>query len=442
MSESSSANLPENIKIGVCGNVDSSKSSIISCLAHDKLDNGKGSARALITNLEHELVSGRTSALSHTHIKGKTHSVSLIDNPGHERYFKTTLFGLTGLFIDYGMVIVEPNKGLTKSSKEHLGVLIHMKIPFFIVLSKMDLTTVDKLKSVKEDIIKALKTGKKNAVFLDTDEKHIITEDYTKYSDIIQKADKIVPVLNVSCVTGHNMEILKSFIMLLKKRTHWEPETVDMTKSIFYIDTAYNVQHVGLVLSGYLKGKDIIVEDELYVGPLDIFNSKNKDVILSGNLFTRIKVKSLHNGVRENVNIISHEETGCICIKFLDKSINLTKHQIKKGMVILSNIDDCLSTKKEGETIGKHISTKFVAQTNILHHHTTITDSYSAMIHCGPIRQTAKLTLADGKIALRTGDKAEVTFEFMQRPEYLEIGAMFFFREQGVRGVGKIIHVL
>lgn len=40
------------------------------------------------------------------------HSVTLIDLCGHEKYLKTTLFGLTGLMPDYAILVVGANMGV------------------------------------------------------------------------------------------------------------------------------------------------------------------------------------------------------------------------------------------------------------------------------------------------------------------------------------------
>ena len=40
------------------------------------------------------------------------HSVTLIDLCGHEKYLKTTLFGLTGLMPDYAILVVGTNMGV------------------------------------------------------------------------------------------------------------------------------------------------------------------------------------------------------------------------------------------------------------------------------------------------------------------------------------------
>ena len=35
--------------------------------------------------------------------------------------------GITGLFVDYGLVLVAANMGITKMTKEHLALLLYLK---------------------------------------------------------------------------------------------------------------------------------------------------------------------------------------------------------------------------------------------------------------------------------------------------------------------------
>lgn len=57
----------------------------------------------------------------------------------------------------------------------------------------------------------------------------------------------------------------------------------------------------------------------------------------------------------------------------------------------------------------------------VLHHPTTISTKYQAMVHVGSVRQTASIIAMD-KECLRTGDKATVHFRFIKHPEYLKNG--------------------
>ena len=65
--------------------------------------------------------------------------MTLLDLCGHEKYLKTTVFGLTSHFPDYAMIIVGANMGVQRMTKEHLGIAIALKIPLYVILTKIDI---------------------------------------------------------------------------------------------------------------------------------------------------------------------------------------------------------------------------------------------------------------------------------------------------------------
>ena len=71
------------IRIGILGNVDSGKSTIISVLKENILDNGRGLARRKILKHKHEQETGRTSSITHHYYVNKEHDkiLSFIDLP-------------------------------------------------------------------------------------------------------------------------------------------------------------------------------------------------------------------------------------------------------------------------------------------------------------------------------------------------------------------------
>ena len=89
-------------RIGILGNVDSGKSTIISLLSNDILDNGRGSARKKILKHDHEQDSGRTSCITHKYTKYDDNTtLSFVDLAGHEKYLKTTILGLSSSIPDF-----------------------------------------------------------------------------------------------------------------------------------------------------------------------------------------------------------------------------------------------------------------------------------------------------------------------------------------------------
>ena len=65
--------------------------------------------------------------------------LTFIDLCGHEKYLKTTLFGLIGLLPDYAMIIVGSNMGISKMTIEHINISLALRIPFFVVITKIDI---------------------------------------------------------------------------------------------------------------------------------------------------------------------------------------------------------------------------------------------------------------------------------------------------------------
>ena len=47
--------------------------------------------------------------------------IQFVDFCGHEKYLKTTIFGLVGLCPDYALVVVNANAGLQRMTREHIG---------------------------------------------------------------------------------------------------------------------------------------------------------------------------------------------------------------------------------------------------------------------------------------------------------------------------------
>lgn len=54
---------------------------------------------------------------------------------------------MVGLVPDYVMIVIGSNMGLSKMTKEHLGIALALKIPFFIIMTKVDMMADEIIKS-------------------------------------------------------------------------------------------------------------------------------------------------------------------------------------------------------------------------------------------------------------------------------------------------------
>jgi elongation factor 1-alpha len=117
------------------------------------------------------------------------------------------MFGLVGLLPDYCMIIVGANMGVSKMTKEHLGITLALKIPLFIVITKIDIAprqvyedTLNKIKG----IMASPKIGKAPVVVKEGD-------NVQDFADKLN-TNRLTPIFSISNVTGEGLPKLKEFL--------------------------------------------------------------------------------------------------------------------------------------------------------------------------------------------------------------------------------------
>ena len=118
-------------RLAVIGAEGAGKSTLIGALATGAFDNGRGLARAAVLKHGHEVeADGQTSDIVERTMRADK-SVALLDLAGHEKYLKTTIFGLTARFPDAALLVVDVRDAkLRRMTLEHLGVAISAEIKF------------------------------------------------------------------------------------------------------------------------------------------------------------------------------------------------------------------------------------------------------------------------------------------------------------------------
>ncbi|MEA2069919.1 MAG: GTP-binding protein [Asgard group archaeon] len=411
-----------DIRIAVAGNVDCGKSTLIGVLTRGELDNGRGLARVKVFRHKHEVESGRTSSISQQILgfngKGNIVNYSMLTEPqwtriiersskvltfidlgGHEKYLKTTLFGLTGHVPDYVLLVVGANMGIVGMTKEHLGIALALKVPIIVVITKIDICPEHILEQTIENLNKMLKLPGSNKIPIivrNIDDAIVSAKNIT--------SRRIAPIFLVSNVTGENLDLLKSFLNILPPNKNWD---LYIDKPVeFHIDETFSVTGVGTVVAGTLISGTVSLDEILYLGP-------DKQ----GN-FRQVKVKSIHNK-RVPVRRVIAGQTATFALRKVPRS------SIRKGMVLLD-----LNTKPKA-------AWEFEAEILVLYHSTTIQENYQSVVHCGTIRQTAKI-IELNKDVIRTGDKAIAKFRFLYNPEFIKKGSRIIFREGRTKGIGTI----
>ncbi|KAL8802088.1 MAG: hypothetical protein Q9182_004032 [Xanthomendoza sp. 2 TL-2023] len=409
-------------RIAVVGNVDAGKSTMLGVLVKGGLDDGRGKARVNLFRHKHEVESGRTSSVGmeimgfdvhgeivSSRVPGRKLSweeigrqsakvISFTDLAGHERYLRTTVFGLLSSSPNYCLLMVAANNGIIGMSKEHLGIALALQVPVMVVITKIDICPPQILQQTITQLTRILKSqgARKIPIFIKSREETI--ETATQFV-----SQRICPIFQVSNVTGEGLDYVRTFLNILPHHGHYD----DKAPFEFHINDTFSVPFVGTVVSGVVKSGMIHAGDAVLIGPDSLGQ------------FQTTHIRSIERK-RIPVPVCAAGQSASFALK------RIRRKEVRKGMVVLPKLDTPPKVYRE-----------FVAEVLILSHATTIKTKYQAMLHVGPISQTCAIIDID-RAFIRTGDRATVAFRFVQRPEYLAAGDRILFREGRTKGLGLV----
>ena len=461
MSENS---LITELGITVAGSVDSGKSTFVGVLTSGKLDNGDGSARVSVARHQHELQTNKTSSIStKSLIIHNKKAVTLIDLCGHDKYLKTTAYGIAGHYPDYSFLIVGANKGILQMTRQHTMLLLSNNVPIIIVITRYDITP----ENIYNETRKMIENYCKNIMKTPADfinNPYILEHNNNDYKfdrlehlKTVIKSDNTrqlcIPVITISNKTGYYIDFMLDMISNMTPRNMWKNfddddnskkiidrcqntiiknfiSHIDLslfinpknnTDHIFFIDAVYNKPGIGLVLAGINRGGSLNVGDILFLGPF-------------GKEFKEIRIKSMHNYIQQKITSAHDHHRVTIAIGTNDKDVN--RRVIRKGMVLL----------KTKDSIKENLSWRFNAAITIFNHSTTLKNGYSPILQIGNVRQTGRMIFDPEKNqqreCIKSKEFAFVTFKFKQLPEYIEPYQIFAFRSGTVHGVGVVLDVI
>ncbi|XP_075997857.1 GTP-binding protein 2 [Genypterus blacodes] len=414
-----------DLRVAVLGNVDSGKSTLLGVLTQGELDNGRGRARLNLFRHLHEIQTGRTSSISFEILgfnsKGEvvnysesrtaeqicenaSKMITFIDLAGHHKYLKTTIFGLTSYCPDFAMLVVSANTGMAGTTREHLGLAMALKVPTFIVVSKVDLCTRPTVERTVRQLERVLKQPGCNKVPMIVSN----TDDAVMAAQQFAQSPNITPIFTLSSVSGESLDLLKVFFNIIPPLSNSkEQEELMQQLTEFQVDEIYTVPEVGTVVGGTLYSGICREGDDLVVGPTD-----------SG-LFHKLTVGSIQRN-RSACRVLRAGQAATLALGNFDRSL------LRKGMVMVSpEMDPTVCWTFEAEIV-----LLFIAK--------TFHKGFQVTVHVGNVRQTSIVEAVYGKDELRTGEKAVVRFKFIKHPEYLKVGAKLLFRQGVTKGIGHV----
>ena len=322
-------------RIAVVGNVDAGKSTMLGVLVKGGLDDGRGKARVNLFRHKHEIESGRTSSVGMeimgfdtlgkvvaSDVPGRKLSweeigkrsakvISFSDLAGHERYLRTTVFGLLSSSPNYCLLMVAANNGLIGMSKEHLGIALALNVPVMVVITKIDICPPQILEQTINQITRILKSpgARKIPIFIKNKEECINTA--TQFV-----SQRICPIFQVSNVTGESLDLVRAFLNILPHHGHYDADA----PFEFHINDTFSVPFVGTVVSGIVKSGVVHAGDTILIGPDSLGQ------------FTTTSIRSIERK-RIPVPAASAGQSASFALK------RVRRKDVRKGMVVLPKLE-------------------------------------------------------------------------------------------------------
>jgi GTPase len=203
------------------------------------------------------------------------------------------------------------------------------------------------------------------------------------------------------------------------------PDYKEFDGGIFYIDDCYNPPGIGMVVTGINRGKSIVPGDMVFMGPF-------------GKQFYEIRVKSLHNNMRQIVPILNDHNRGCVAFA-PTKKVEIKRDQITRGTILVTSA-----------LLTKNVCYRFKAVITLFTKSITLKSGYAPIIHLFTIRQSARMIIDPrenfgNEIICFEGlspSVAIVTFKFKVSPEYVEPYNVFVLRSGDIHGAGIVVSTL
>lgn len=406
-----------NLIIGTAGHVDHGKSTLIGSLVTGEADDGEGGTRAYLDVQPHEAERGLSADLSYAAygfsedkinhmdnpnrnsdrsqiVENSDKVISFVDTVGHEPWLRTTIRGLVGQRLDYGLIVVAADDGVTQTTREHLGLLIATDLPVIVAITKTDMVTDERVDEVSIDVEKLLRHVNRTPLSM---------KRHTVDTAVNEIDNNIAPIIQTSAVTLDGFDTLNELFKKLPKRAQEKGEFH------MYIDSIYNVAGVGPVVSGSIKSGEIEQGDELLIGPFQDGSYK----------------KTKARSIEMHYYRIDKAQAGQMVSIALS---NVDLDEIKRGMILQPVDSEPIATKA------------FEAEIVVLNHPTSITEGYEPVIHLETISETSVINPIDGNMI--AGDKGRVKFTFKFNKYNIREGQRFIFREGSSKGVGKVKKVI
>ncbi len=179
--------MEKHFVIGTAGHVDHGKTMLVKALT------GKDTDR-----LKEEKERGISIELGFASFKLPSGiSAGIVDVPGHERFIKNMLAGVSGM--DLVLLVIAADEGVMPQTSEHLDIIKLLQVPRgILVITKIDMVEADWVDMVEEEIREAVK----GTIFEEAPSVRVSSVTKEGIDKTIDLIDKVAADLQTRQVTG------------------------------------------------------------------------------------------------------------------------------------------------------------------------------------------------------------------------------------------------
>lgn len=225
------------VKFGVFGDESSGKSTTLSVLVNQTLDDGKGSMRVKNFRFQHEIQSGKTLSISHLMIgidknnnrvqynnineffSNSDKIINLYDMGGSEKAMKNTLSLISPDYIDYSLLFVDAKNGPSENTKILYSLNQSVHIPVICIVTMADLfENNNKIAEFSDKLLKYLSSINSNIkpIFINKSSDILEYLSALNSHSYLGTSENILPIINISNVNGHNIPLLFELLTKLQ----------------------------------------------------------------------------------------------------------------------------------------------------------------------------------------------------------------------------------
>ena len=213
-----------SVVIGTAGHIDHGKSTLVRALTGIDPD-----------RLQEEKARGITIDLGFAHAELDGVRLAFVDVPGHERFVKNMLAGVTG--IDAVALVVAADESVMPQTREHFDICRLLDVRHgLVVLTKADLVDQDTLELATLEV------------------RELVRGSFLEHQ----------PIVPVSAVDGRGLEHLRGALLTMANALPVRPGA---GIARLPVDRAFSVKGFGTVVTGTLVAGQVRVDDELVLVP-------------------------------------------------------------------------------------------------------------------------------------------------------------------------------